>query len=201
MRLVPPVLSKVSLSPTGRRDRVTSFFFFSILPTVLSQLDFSHGNLGCFFWGKSAATVALPNLSYMPGCVRVSTIHKNSNMDHRIFNVRRDVYACDCTLRVHGRRVGLCTESGLWKKNPLPHQGIEYKCQWHASWTLPTWVTSTSPKYQFCLPIFFLTDPSYPWPLCSIVPWVMQACNFPAQFTFSWAISQRMGVAMIGLGW
>ena len=43
----------------------------------------------------------------------------------RIFNVRTDVNACDCTRRLYGHRKRICTESCLWEKNPLPYRGNE----------------------------------------------------------------------------
>ena len=46
-------------------------------------------------------------------------------MDYRIFNVCTDVNACGCTRGVYGHCERVCTESWLWEKNPLPHQGIE----------------------------------------------------------------------------
>ena len=51
------------------------------------------GISGCFPWGKPAATVALPNIR----CFSVSIIHRTLDMDYRIFDVRTDVNACDCT--------------------------------------------------------------------------------------------------------
>ena len=48
----------------------------------------------------------------------------NTDMDYRIFNVRTDVNACDCTQR----RMDTVKESALKvdsEKNPLLHQGIE----------------------------------------------------------------------------
>ena len=42
-----------------------------------------------------------------------------------ILNVHIDVNVCDCTWVLFGHRRRVCTESWLWGKNPLPHQGIE----------------------------------------------------------------------------
>ena len=42
-----------------------------------------------------------------------------------IFNMHTDVDACDCTRGLYGHRKRVCTESWLWEKSPLPHQGIE----------------------------------------------------------------------------
>ena len=41
------------------------------------------------------------------------------------FNVCTAVDACDCTRGLYGQRKRVCTESWLWKQNPLPHRGLE----------------------------------------------------------------------------
>ena len=61
-------------------------------------------------------------------------------MDHRIFNVRTDVNACDCT-RVCTDAVGesaLKVDWGGGGKNPLPHRGIEPASAACRSDALPT---------------------------------------------------------------
>ena len=45
-------------------------------------------------------------------------------MDYGVFNVHTDVNACDCT-RGCTKPVGESALKVDWKKNPLPHQGIE----------------------------------------------------------------------------
>ena len=42
-----------------------------------------------------------------------------------ICNVHTDADACDCTRGLYGHRERVCTESGLWEKNPLPHRGLK----------------------------------------------------------------------------
>ena len=42
-----------------------------------------------------------------------------------IFNTRTDVSECDYTRGLYGHRKRVCTESGLWEKNPLLHRGDE----------------------------------------------------------------------------
>ena len=96
------------------------------------------GNLGCFPWGKPAAA----KLSYPTyGTCRVfQCFHNppNSDMDYRIFNVRTDVNACDCTWGCIDTKRRVCTESWLWEKNLLLHQGIEPVSTVRQSSALPT---------------------------------------------------------------
>ena len=44
-----------------------------------------------------------------------------------IFNMHADVDACNCTRGLYGHRKTkrVCTESWLWEKNHLPHQGLK----------------------------------------------------------------------------
>ena len=72
------------------------------------------GKSGCFLREKPVATG--------------SCYHNppNSDVDHRIFNLRTGVNACVCTGKfMYGHRKRVCTESRLWEKNPLPYRGIE----------------------------------------------------------------------------
>ena len=69
-----------------------------------------------------------------------------------IFNVRRDVDACDCSWGPYGHRKTVCTGSRLWKKNLLPHRRLEPASvlrralqQWDA---LPTELFRTSQKFR-----------------------------------------------------
>ena len=76
---------------------VIFFFFYNFFTTVLSQWDFSHGKFRLPSPGKASwDTVMLPNL----GCMRLP------------------MGMCR-----HHKRVS--TESGLWEKNPLPHEAIK----------------------------------------------------------------------------
>ena len=43
----------------------------------------------------------------------------------RMFNVRTDVYACDCTRGLYRHRRRVYIGNWLWEKNPLPHRGLE----------------------------------------------------------------------------
>ena len=43
----------------------------------------------------------------------------------RIFNMRTYTDACDCTRGLYRCCKRVCAGSGLWEKNPLPHQGLE----------------------------------------------------------------------------
>ena len=65
-----------------------------------------------------------PNLRIMLG-VLVYNNPPNSDMDYRIFNVGRDINACNCTWGCKDTCKRICTESWLWEKNPLPHQGMK----------------------------------------------------------------------------
>ena len=46
-------------------------------------------------------------------------------MDYRIFNLRTDVKACDCTWGCTDTRKRFCTDRWLLEKNPSPNRGIE----------------------------------------------------------------------------
>ena len=69
----------------------------------------------------------------------------NSNMDYRIFNVRTGVNTYDCTQGCTDTRKRVCTESWLWKKNPLLHLGIEPASVAWWSDALTDWATSPTP--------------------------------------------------------
>ena len=59
----------------------------------------------------------------------------NSDMDYTIF-----VHAI--ALGVCGHRKWVCTESGLWEKNPLPHRGIEPASAAWRSDAVTSWAAS-----------------------------------------------------------
>ena len=42
-----------------------------------------------------------------------------------IFHVHTDADACNCTLGLFWHHKRVCSESWLWEKNPLPHQGLK----------------------------------------------------------------------------
>ena len=69
------------------------------------------GNSGCFAQGKPAATES--HCPIYGACWVFACFHNppSFNMDHRMFNMRTDVNACDCTRGGGG--------------NPLPHWKIE----------------------------------------------------------------------------
>ena len=70
------------------------------LATVLSLWDFSLWKFGLLSPGKaSCERAALPNLRYILGVLVFLLNSPNSDMDHRIFNVRTGVNACGCTRR------------------------------------------------------------------------------------------------------
>ena len=83
------------------------------------------GNSGCFPRGKPAGTES--RYPTYGTCRMFYSFHNppNSDMDYRIFNVRTDVNACDCTRVCTDTRKRVCTESWPWEKSPLPHRGIE----------------------------------------------------------------------------
>ena len=63
-------------------------------------------------------------------------------MDYRVFDVRTDVSACDCTRGCTDTRKRVCTESWLREKNPLPHRGIDPASAAWRSDALINWATS-----------------------------------------------------------
>ena len=68
------------------------------------------GNSGCFPCGKASCAYCVFLCFHNPS---------NSGVDYRIFNVRTDVNACDCTRECTDTRKRVCTESWVWeKKNP-----------------------------------------------------------------------------------
>ena len=67
-------------------------------------------------------------------------------MNYRIFNVRTDVNAGDCTRGCTDTRKRVCTESWLGEKNPLLHQGIEPASAAWRSDARKNWATSPPPK-------------------------------------------------------
>ena len=76
------------------------FLLFTFFTTVLSHLDFSHGEFGLPSLGKASCDrVALLNLRCMCWVYNISVSKNppNYDMDYGIFNVRTDVNACDCT--------------------------------------------------------------------------------------------------------
>ena len=82
-------------------------------------------------------------------------------MDYRIFNVRAEVNACDCTRGCTDTRKRVCTESWLWEKNPLPHWGIEPASAAWRSDALTNWATE----------------------LCCVYGILCCVCLFPRSFT------------------
>ena len=96
------------------------------------------GNSGCFPQGKPAVTeLRYPTYG---ACWMFLCFHNlpNSAMDYGIFNVRTDVNACECTQGVYWHPKRVSTESWLWEKNPLPHQGIKPALAACQSDALPT---------------------------------------------------------------
>ena len=95
------------------------------------------GNSGCFLWGKPAAA-DLRYPTYDACWVYKCFLNlANSDMDDRIFNVRTDVNACNCTRGCTDTGKRVCTESWLWEQN-LPHRGIELASAACRSDILPT---------------------------------------------------------------
>ena len=54
-------------------------------------------------------------------------------------------HATYCTLRLYGHRKRVCTESGLWEKNPLPHLGLEPASVLRLAFQLDALPTELSP--------------------------------------------------------
>ena len=78
-------------------------------------------------------------------------------MHYGIFNVRTYVNVCDCTRGCSDTVKRVCTESWLWKKNPLPHREIEpafVRCS-------TNWATSTPLTGQTRRPHFWFLRAEY----------------------------------------
>ena len=82
------------------------------------------GNSDCFPRGMPAATES--RYPAYGACWVFYCFHNppNFDMDYRIFNVRTDVNACDCTRECTYTRKRVCTRRPR-EKNPSPHRGIE----------------------------------------------------------------------------
>ena len=72
------------------------------------------GNSGCFPCGKTSCAYCVFLCFHNPS---------NSGVDYRIFNVRTDVNACDCTRECTDTRKRVCTESWVWEKKTLAAPG------------------------------------------------------------------------------
>ena len=115
-------------SGTHKSSHILIFFLSTVLSHwVLSHWDFSHRKLGLLYPGKASSRQRCATQHMMhAGCLSVSKIHLNSDINYRIFNVHTDVNAFNCKwgcTAVTCKRV--CTESWLWEKDHLPHWGIE----------------------------------------------------------------------------
>ena len=148
-------LSLCSLTSTDLEHWLSFFFFFNFLNFYFLQLYcfnaiFPMGNPGCFHWLKPAATGSCyPTYC---ACWVFYCFHNppNFDMDYRLFHVRTDVNACDCTRGCTDTRKRVCTESWLWEKNPSPHRGIEPASAAWRSGALTNWAISPSP-FSWCV--------------------------------------------------
>ena len=127
-----------------------------VLKTKKKSFVQLYGSNGIFPW---EIRVAFPGESQLrqrratqptvhAGCFSVSIIPLRSDMDCRIFNVRTEVNACNCTRGCTDTRKRVCIERWLWEKNPLPHRGIEPDSAAWRSDALTNW--ATSPTSVFC---------------------------------------------------
>ena len=74
------------------------YLFIYLFNNSISHLDFSHGKFGLLSLGKASCDrVAFPNYSACQ-VFQCFCDPPNSDEKNRIFNVRTDVNACDCTL-------------------------------------------------------------------------------------------------------
>ena len=110
---------KVFIVEAGRRTTIALF------TTVLSQWDFSHGKFGLPSPGKSQLRQSRATQpTAHAGCFSVSIIHRTLTWTTGSLTCAQiNVSACDCTRECTDARKRVCTESGLWEKNPSPHRG------------------------------------------------------------------------------
>ena len=96
-------------------------FFFKQLCLCCPNWISSMGNLCCILQGKSAATVALPNLRCQLGVFQCFHNPLSSFMDYRFFNMHTNVNAYNCTQGCMDtlRESALKVDSG--RKNPVVH--------------------------------------------------------------------------------
>ena len=101
------------------------FFFFYFLQLYCPNRISPVQKLGLHSPGKASSDrVELPNLQCMLG---VLMFPYSIKLWHglQVFNVYPNVNTCDCTWGHMDTCKTVCTESCLWEKNPLPHQGLE----------------------------------------------------------------------------
>ena len=97
------------------------FFFFLFFKQSILPLGFLSWEIWVAFPRESQLQQShAPQPLVYAGCYSISSKASNSDVDYKIFYMHTDVNACDGT-----RGIRVCTESWLWEKNPLPHQGIE----------------------------------------------------------------------------
>ena len=131
------------------------------LVTLLSHWDFSQGEIQVAIPRESQLWYSrYPCWVFLRVCVCVCVcvcFHNppNSDMDYRIFNVHTHVNACDCTQGCMDF-VRACTQSWLWEKNPLLHQGIEPASVACWSDTLPTELHPSPSCYLYNVCFLFL---------------------------------------------
>ena len=113
MYLVVPVFKK------RHRHQLVSFTF--TFYNCIVQMGFLPWETP---WGKPAATVMLPSLGCMLGVLVFPYFTKLWHVLRDLKSAHRFKCIRMCT-GVYGHRKRVCTESWLWKKNPLQHREIK----------------------------------------------------------------------------
>ena len=97
---------------SGPQFLLLLFFFVLFFVQLYRPIGISPtGNSGCFPLGKAAATES--RYPTQGACWAFQRFHNppNTDTDYGIFNVRKDVNACDCTTGMYGHHKRVCTES------------------------------------------------------------------------------------------
>ena len=140
--LGPVLLEPRSNQQTNKTTMEANFYFFFSLhilfTTVLSQWDFSHGKFGLLSPGKAGCDSHATQPTVHARCFSVSIIHQTLTWTTRSLmcaQILMHAVAHGGYMDTHKR---VCTESWLWEKNPLLHQGIEPASAACWSHALPT---------------------------------------------------------------
>ena len=99
-------------------------FFFFFVTTVVSQWDFTHGKFRLPSPGKASCDSCTTQPTVHSGCFSVPIIHRTLTWTTGSLTCAQMLMQA-ITHGVTDTHKRVCTESWLWEKNSLPHQGIE----------------------------------------------------------------------------
>ena len=142
------ILNKISQNKYWHTFYLLLFYF----TTVLSHWDFFYWIFELLSPGESQLRKSRTSQLPSGACWMFLCFHNppiNSDIDYKIFNVRKDVTACGCTRQCTDTRKRVCTESWFWeKKKPWRTQGIELASAAHRSDVLTNHAFHQSTQYK-----------------------------------------------------